>query len=214
MIRSTLKKLLGQLLGRKTPPPSVRPTPPRQPPPPRPAAPTEEEEEGQDHGHSHGHSHDHGGGAAAKEGEAPTPPPKPAAKPAPKPAAEDHGHDHGHAHDHAEPVSVAPAEPASAEPAEPAEKKVVKKPVDVVAEDTPNPNARKFTTTTTVVEKGSLSFNSAEDAEKHPLGKAIWACGGVKGVFAVKDFVTVTKDDAADWAKLSPKVVKAIKKAL
>jgi len=127
-------------------------------------------------------------------------------KPAPAAPAEDHApsHDHGHSHDHGQPSEPEPV----------AEKKAAKKAVEVIAEDTPNPNARKFSTSVTVVEKGSLSFNSAEDAEKHPLGKAIWACGGVKGIFAVKDFVTVTKDDTADWAKLSPKVVKALKKAL
>ncbi|MDP2311823.1 MAG: NifU N-terminal domain-containing protein [Pseudomonadota bacterium] len=211
MIRSTLKKLLGQLLGRKTPPPAARPTPPRQPVS-RPAAPApEEEEEDRGHSHSHGHSHDHGGdraepAPAPKVAPAPAAVAKPAPAPVAAPKAEDRGHDHGHSHDHGR------AEAPAAEPA--AEKKVAKKAVEVVAEDTPNPNARKFTTTTTVVEKGSLSFNSAEDAEKHPLGKALWACGGVKGVFAVKDFVTVTKEDSADWAKLSPKVVKAIKKVL
>jgi hypothetical protein len=210
MIRSTLKKLLGTLLGRKTPPPSARPSPPRQPPT-RPAKVEEEEEEqggGHDHGHSHGHSHG---------GEREEPAPKPVVKeapPAPKPVVKEvppapvedraHSHDHGHSHDHAQ----------ASEPEPAAEKKATKKAVEVIAEDTPNPNARKFSTSVTVVEKGSLSFSSAEDAEANPLAKAIWACGGVKGIFAVKDFVTVTKDDTADWAKLSPKVVKALKKAL
>jgi hypothetical protein len=117
---------------------------------------------------------------------------------APVEPAHDHGHSHGH-------------EPAAA--ADPA-KKAAKKAIEVTVEDTPNPNARKFTTTVRVVEKGSSSWNDAAAAEESPLAKAIFACGGVRGVFAVKDFVTVTKEDAADWAKLSPKVVKAIKKVL
>ena len=50
--------------------------------------------------------------------------------------------------------------------------------------------------------------------QSHPLGKAIWAIGGVKSVFAVKDFVTVTKLEDAEWSKLTPKLTKAIKGAL
>jgi hypothetical protein len=86
--------------------------------------------------------------------------------------------------------------------------------VSVYVSETPNPNARKFTTSVKVVNKGSLSFTSAADAENHPLGKALWAIGGVRGVFAVNDFVTITKDDATDWDVLVPKVVSAIQAAL
>jgi hypothetical protein len=86
--------------------------------------------------------------------------------------------------------------------------------VDVVVEDTPNPNARKFTASVQVVPKGSLSFDSAEQAAANPLAADLWACGGVKSVFAVKDFVTVTKEESEDWARLSPKIVKVMKKRL
>ena len=108
---------------------------------------------------------------------------------------------------------AAPEAPAT-EPAPAAEPKKAKKAVEVTVEETPNPNARKFTVSTKVVEKGSLSFSSAEEAEPNALAKAIFAAGGVKSVFMVKDFVTVTRDDSADWGKLAPKVTKAIKKAL
>jgi len=87
--------------------------------------------------------------------------------------------------------------------------------VRVFAEETPNPNARKFTVTgVVVVAKGSLSFNSAAEAESNPLGKAIFSVDGVRSVFAVKDFVTVTKEDGADWGRLEGSVVKAIQGAL
>lgn len=201
MIRSTLKKILGRLLGRKTPPPVVRPSPPRQPPA-RPAPMEVEHDHGHSHSHDHGHDHDHGGGRA---------------EPAPPPAHED-GHDHGHSHEPAThaPEPVAAAEPAPAAPvAEPAaEPKKAKKAVDVTVEETPNPNARKFTVSARVVEKGSLTFSTAEEAEGNPVAKAIFAAGGVSSVFMVKDFVTVTRQESADWTKLAPKVTKAIKKAL
>jgi hypothetical protein len=86
--------------------------------------------------------------------------------------------------------------------------------VDVWAEETPNPNARKFSASVRVVEKGSLSINSAADAEKHAIGRALWALGGVRGIFAVNDFVTVTKEDGASWDALSPQVIRALQGTL
>lgn len=122
-------------------------------------------------------------------------PPKPAPAARPEAPAHEHTHDHGHGHDH----DHAPAPHRS---------------VSVSAEDTPNPNARKFSCSVKVVEQGSLSFANATEGAKHPIGKAVFAVGGVKTVFAVNDFVTVTKTDDADWASLTPRLTKAIKAAL
>ncbi len=209
-----LKKILGlpvrlikKILGKKdAPAPKSAPTAPRPRPPAAPRPPAEEG--GQDHGHSHGHAHDHGHDHG--HAEEPTAAPAPAAAPkvekkvkaAAKPAAavdEDrghgHSHDHGHDHGHTEPPAAAGN-------------------VRVEASDTPNPNARKFTCSVTVVEKGSLSFQTADEAKGHPIGRNLWGVGGVKGIFAVKDFITVTKEDAADWTALTPKLVSAIQKGL
>lgn len=113
----------------------------------------------------------------------------------------DHGRSHSHSHDHAPAPAAAPA-PAP------------KRDVTVSAEETPNPNARKFNCSVKVTEKGSLSFSSAEEAASHPLGQALFALEGVKSVFAVNDFVTVTKDDGATWSKLQPQLISAIATAL
>lgn len=118
--------------------------------------------------------------------------PKP--KPAP-PADEGHGHDHSHGHSHSH--DHAPAAPQ----------------VDVWAEATPNPNAMKFTVGQKVVQKGSLSFNSKEEAEGNDLGEALFKVVGVRSVFAVNDFVTVTKEDSADWTYLQPAIINAIQSA-
>lgn len=205
-----LSLLAAKIMGRNIGPASEPPPPPpprRKPaaPPARPAA-APDHAHSHDHGGGHDHHHDHGGG-------------------------HDHDHGGGHDHDHGHAAPAAPAPPeapgaappaAEAPPAQPAAEgpraesaaKPTKKKPSVSAEDTPNPNARKFVCSVTVVEQGSLSFGSAADAEAHPLGKALFAVPGVKSVFAVKDFVTVTKTDDADWAKLSPKLVKAIQGAL
>lgn len=205
-----LKKILGlplrvvqKILGKKDKPaPKAAPAAPRpRPPAPRPPAPAEG---GNDHGHSHGHSHDHGHDHGHEEAPAPPPPPAPKAekkaKPAPKAAPADDGHDHGHSHDHGHDHGHAAPAPTGN--------------VRVEASDTPNPNARKFTCSITVVEKGSLSFQTADEAKGHPIGRNLWGVGGVKGIFAVKDFITVTKEDAADWTSLTPKLVTAIQQGL
>lgn len=94
------------------------------------------------------------------------------------------------------------AKAKKAEPAAPA--------VRVAGESTPNPNAMKFTCSVKIVPKGSLSYNNAAVAGAHPLGQALFAIGGVRAVFAVNDFVTVTKEDHATWAVLEPQVEQAI----
>lgn len=120
--------------------------------------------------------------------------PPEAVKAAPKPAAA-HSHDHGHSHSHEH------AAPAS------------KPQVEVYSERTPNPNAMKFTVDRKVVDKGSLSFNSAAEAEGSTLGEALFKVVGVKSIFAVNDFVTVTKEDSADWAYLEGAITNAIQSA-
>lgn len=144
----------------------------------------------------------------------PPPAPTPAPRPAPAPApprrgnyaamhedeedshgggghSHSHGHSHGHSHDHGR------AEAPSA--------------VDVTPEQTPNPNAMKFTVSKKVSDKGSFSFNAASEAAAHPLGRALFAVAGVKGVFGVNNFVTVTKEDDVPWDRLLGPVGDAIK---
>ena len=84
----------------------------------------------------------------------------------------------------------------------------------VTAEETPNPNAMKFTVSVKVAEKGSISFNSAAEAEGNALGKALFAVPGVRGIFGVNDFVTVTREDDADWSVLVPAVEAALQATL
>ena len=136
----------------------------------------------------------------------------------------DHGHSHSHGHEHEPAPAPAPKAGAPKADAPKAEgkpkaarkgKTAASKPqVDVHAEQTPNPNARKFTVVgKQVVEKGSLSFNSKAEAEASPLGSALFLVVGVRSIFAVKDFVTVTKEDNADWDYLESAVINAIQSA-
>lgn len=187
MVRRVLKKILSLVTGKKAEP--ARPAPP---PPPRRPAPRvlddEDEGGGHDHGHSHGHSHDHGHSHSH------------AAPPAPPPPEQDHGHSHDHGHDHGHSHAHSTPAPASA--------------VTVRPEQTPNPNAMKFTVNRKVSAKGSFSFNAAAEAAASPLGKALFAVPGVVGVFGVNDFVTVTKDDASSWDQLLGPIADALKASL
>lgn len=137
-------------------------------------------------------------------------------------------------------AEVAPAEPAEAEPVkaeaaeEPApnetpapaeerkkgkakpkkEKEKAKRAVTVSGQSTPNPNAMKFTCSTKVIAKGSMSFENASVAKKDPLASAVFGIAGVKSIFAVNDFVTVTKEPNASWDELQPRLETVIAESL
>ena len=81
--------------------------------------------------------------------------------------------------------------------------------------ETPNPNAGKFTVGRTLVEgRSGLTFDSAAAAQGEPVAARLMAEPGVRSVFMVADFVTVTKDDAASWADLAPRVQTALRETL
>lgn len=55
----------------------------------------------------------------------------------------------------------------------------------------------KFTLDTRL--DGMFNATSADDAADNAFAFAIFAAGGVKTVFGVNDFVTVTRRPGADW---------------
>ena len=79
----------------------------------------------------------------------------------------------------------------------------------------PNPEAGKFTVGKTLVEgRHGLTFDSAQAARGTPAAERLLAEPGVKSVFMVADFVTVTKDPSATWADLAPRVQAALREVL
>ena len=115
----------------------------------------------------------------------------------------------------AAPKKAAPkkAAPKKAAPKKAAPKKAPakKSAVQVDPQETPNPNAMKFSLSVTVAETGSFSFNAADTDIAHPIAAAVLAVDGVVSVFGVNDFITVSKSDDAGWDVLLPAVVDAIK---
>lgn len=80
----------------------------------------------------------------------------------------------------------------------------------IETESTPNPATLKFLPGSTVMEKGTADFSSAEKAARSPLAQALFGIDGVVSVFLGADFVSVSKADAKDWTTLKPQVLGAI----
>ena len=145
--------------------------------------------------------------------DAPAPEPTPEPRPSPiEPPAwmrqeQEHSHDHGHSHDHSH------GHDHDSEPDAPAEPEAPPAPVasniDVFPEDTPNPNAYKFTVSVRVAEK-AFSASSLDEADGD-LARALISIDGVASIFGVNDFVTVTKEGGAAWSSVLPAVTTALK---
>lgn len=77
-------------------------------------------------------------------------------------------------------------------------------------EATPNPESLKFIPGCTVLEKRTLHFSNIEEAKSSPLALRLFAVQGVKMVYLGEDFVTVTKDESADWEALKPFIIEEL----
>mgnify|MGYP000476857992 CR=1 FL=1 len=81
----------------------------------------------------------------------------------------------------------------------------------IQTETTPNPNAVKFIPGREVSPVGTFDFRTPEEAMAiSPLGKMLFEIGDVTGVYLGKDFVSVTKEEVADWDILKPRILAAI----
>jgi Fe-S cluster biogenesis protein NfuA len=69
-------------------------------------------------------------------------------------------------------------------------------------DDTPNPNAVKFTLQEPLTWGASHSYENAEQAKGDALASALFAIPNVSNVFYVDRWLTVTQDGGADWPEL------------
>ena len=69
----------------------------------------------------------------------------------------------------------------------------------------------KFSLDTNVTTGSSKTFTSAADAAADPLAAAIFKTPGIRQIFYLNDFVTVTKEMDADWDEIAPAVEDALK---
>lgn len=80
----------------------------------------------------------------------------------------------------------------------------------IETEGTPNPATLKFLPGQDVMGAGTADFAGPDLAARSPLATALFALPGVARVFLGSDFVTVTKNDLAEWQALRPQVLGAI----
>lgn len=80
----------------------------------------------------------------------------------------------------------------------------------IQTEDTPNPNTVKFLPGQPVMTRGVAEFKSMDEAASSTLGQKLFGLEGVSGVFYGADFISVTKDEQADWEMLKTRIMAAI----
>jgi Fe-S cluster biogenesis protein NfuA len=81
----------------------------------------------------------------------------------------------------------------------------------IQTEVTPNPDSLKFLPGLKVLERGVAEFKTEQAARADsPLAAALFAIDGVTNVFLSTDYVTVSKESAADWALLKAHILAAL----
>jgi len=78
----------------------------------------------------------------------------------------------------------------------------------IQTEETPNPNALKFSPGSEVSPESPVFFNSSEEAlHKSSLALKIFQISNIEAVFYGLDFITVTKANEADWTLLKTEIL-------
>jgi Fe-S cluster biogenesis protein NfuA len=80
----------------------------------------------------------------------------------------------------------------------------------IQTEPTPNPATLKFLPGRAVMERGTADFPDAASTARSPLAQRLFTLPGVTGVFLGADFITVSKDESAEWFQLKPAVLGVI----
>ena len=79
----------------------------------------------------------------------------------------------------------------------------------VQTEITPNPNSLKFIPGKVVSKAGSFEINQKDQTESR-LVKDLLSINGIKGIFLSQDFLSVIKEENADWEDLKHIVISFI----
>lgn len=78
--------------------------------------------------------------------------------------------------------------------------------------ETPNDDALQYVLNAQILSHGNKSYSSKSDCDGDPLGQALFERRGVKNVYVMENFVTVTKASDVDWNPLKDQVWKTIDK--
>lgn len=81
----------------------------------------------------------------------------------------------------------------------------------IQTEQTPNPATLKFLPGKEVLPTGVEDFPSPDSvAGRSPLAERLFEIDGVRAVFFGHDFITITKDERAEWYEMKPAVLGTI----
>ncbi len=83
----------------------------------------------------------------------------------------------------------------------------------VTMQSTPNINALKFVVNRQMTTGRSQTFTDAATTES-PLARDLLGIAGIRQVFFLNDFITVTRQDGADWDAIVPHVESFIRRHL
>jgi len=86
--------------------------------------------------------------------------------------------------------------------------------LQIQVEGTPNPNAAKFVLGSGTLGSAGRTFFSAADAEGDALAKRLFEIQGVRALFMVENFITVTRSEDTAWDEIVEEVFCAIREEL
>lgn len=84
----------------------------------------------------------------------------------------------------------------------------------IQVQGTPNPNAAKFVLGESMLGEEGRTYFDAEAADGDPLAERLFRVDGVRALFMVDNFITVTKAEGATWDDLVEPIREAIAEEL
>lgn len=84
----------------------------------------------------------------------------------------------------------------------------------IQVQGTPNPNAAKFVLGQSMLGEEGHTYFDAEAAQGNPLAERLFGVDGVRALFMVDNFITVTKSEGATWDDLVEPIREAIAEEL
>ena len=86
--------------------------------------------------------------------------------------------------------------------------------LEIQVEGTPNPNAAKFVLGSGTLGSAGRTYFSVADAEGDSLAQRLFEIQGVRALFMVDNFITVTRSEDAAWDEIVEGVLCAIREEL
>jgi Fe-S cluster biogenesis protein NfuA len=80
----------------------------------------------------------------------------------------------------------------------------------VRTKETPNPDALQFVVNAEILGHGNRSYSTAKECDGDPMAEAVFDIGGIRNIYVMQNFITVTKSEEDGWNLLKDRVWKAI----